>query len=368
MLKGYNNKDDQGKVSGLVCISNDITDRKKVEETLYNERNQLRTLIDNLPDLIFFKDIDGRYILNNIAHLKSIGASKQEEVIGKTTFDFNPPELAKQYHEDEIRIIESGEAMIGKEEIAFHQDIGKMRWHLTSKIPLKDVQGKVTGLVCISSDITERKQVEETLNHERNQLRTLIDNLPDLIFFKDIDGRYILNNIAHLKSIGASKQEEVIGKTTFDYNPPEMAKQYHEDEMQIVQTGKALLNKIETAKHSDTGEIRWHLTSKIPLFDNQKKVTGIVGIARDITEQKRAEEERERLLTELQKTLNEVKTLRGLLPICASCKKIRDDKGFWNQVEAYIQERSDARFSHSICPDCINKLYPQYSYKKEKNG
>ncbi len=68
-----------------------------------------------------------------------------------------------------------------------------------------------------------------------------------------------------------------------------------------------------------------------------------------------------RTLKELQKALNEIKTLSGLIPICASCKKIRDDKGFWNQVEIYISDRFDTKFSHGICPDCQDKLYPEYS-------
>jgi PAS domain S-box-containing protein len=79
----------------------------------------------------------------------------------------------------------------------------------------------------------------------------------------------------------------------------------------------------------------------------------------DITERKRAEEERERLIEELQEALAKVKTLSGLLPICASCKRIRDDRGYWQQIEAYIQEHSDAEFSHSVCPECARKLYPE---------
>jgi len=81
-----------------------------------------------------------------------------------------------------------------------------------------------------------------------------------------------------------------------------------------------------------------------------------VGIG--ITMRKKAEEERERLIAELQESLAKVKMLSGLLPICASCKKIRDDKGYWNQIEVYIREHSEAKFSHGICPDCTKKLYP----------
>jgi hypothetical protein len=84
----------------------------------------------------------------------------------------------------------------------------------------------------------------------------------------------------------------------------------------------------------------------------------------DITEHKQAEEERERLILELQEALSQVKTLSGLLPICASCKKIRNDEGYWEQMEIYISEHSEVDFSHGICPECAQKLYPEY-YKKK---
>jgi len=85
----------------------------------------------------------------------------------------------------------------------------------------------------------------------------------------------------------------------------------------------------------------------------------------DITDRKREEEERERLLKELQDALAKVKTISGLLPICSSCKNIRDDEGYWNQIEAYITDHSEAEFSHSICPECARKLYPKLY---EKSG
>jgi hypothetical protein len=82
---------------------------------------------------------------------------------------------------------------------------------------------------------------------------------------------------------------------------------------------------------------------------------------------KRMEEEREKLIAELQESLTKVKTLRGLIPICASCKKVRNDKGYWDEVESYVSKYSDAVFSHGICPDCLEKLYPeQYKRLKEK--
>ena len=88
-------------------------------------------------------------------------------------------------------------------------------------------------------------------------------------------------------------------------------------------------------------------------------------VAHDITERKRAEKQRESLVAELQEALSQVKTLSGLLPICASCKRIRDDQGAWQPVEAYIRERSNAEFTHSLCPDCARKLYPEFSQGDE---
>ncbi len=87
----------------------------------------------------------------------------------------------------------------------------------------------------------------------------------------------------------------------------------------------------------------------------------------EIRQRKLAEEERENLISELREALATVKTLKGLLPICASCKKIRDDKGYWNQIEEYVRRHSDAEFSHGICPDCAKRLYPEFFKDKGCN-
>jgi len=80
----------------------------------------------------------------------------------------------------------------------------------------------------------------------------------------------------------------------------------------------------------------------------------------DITKRKEIEADREKLIGKLQDALKKIKTLRGIIPICAACKKIRDDKGYWNQIEIYLRDHSEADFSHGICPECVKKLYPDY--------
>lgn len=97
------------------------------------------------------------------------------------------------------------------------------------------------------------------------------------------------------------------------------------------------------------------------------RVIAVSAIVRDITERKRAEAEREKLLGELKDALAQVKTLSGLLPICAACKKIRDDGGYWHQVEVYIQRHSQAAFTHGFCPDCLRSLYPEYAPEDDSN-
>jgi PAS domain S-box-containing protein len=337
---------------------------KQAEEQLKYERNLLRTVIDNLPDAIYVKDTKCRKTVANRVDVHNVGCQSESEVLGKDDFMLFPAETAKKFYADDMVVLETGTPVLNREEYFLDKN-GKKCWLNTSKLPLRDEKDRIIGLVGIGRDITQRKLAEESLQHERNLLRTLIDNLPDMIFFKDVKGRYILNNQSHLRSLGLKQQEDVIGKTTFDINPPELAKSYTEDELCVIQSKQEMLDKEELAVHKDTGEQRWHLTSRVPLIDTHGKVTGLVGIARDITEHKRAEAERERLIKELQDALADIKTLSGLVPICANCKKIRDDKGYWMQLEGYLQEHSHAKFSHGVCPDCMQKLYPDFLRKKE---
>ncbi len=96
-----------------------------------------------------------------------------------------------------------------------------------------------------------------------------------------------------------------------------------------------------------------------PIWEDGK-IVSVVTAFRDISSQKELEQERSQLILAYEDALNNIKTLKGLVPICASCKKIRDDKGFWNHLEVFIQQRTDAEFSHGICPDCAKKLYPEF--------
>jgi PAS domain S-box-containing protein len=121
--------------------------------------------------------------------------------------------------------------------------------------------------------------------------------------------------------------------------------------------GKRSSFKVEARYLPKVGDPLWGNLTVERIADSTGEMLFVLAMLEDISERRRAEEERERMIDELKEALANVKTLRGLIPICASCKKIRDDKGFWSQVEVYVRDRSEAEFSHGICPDCMKKLY-----------
>lgn len=150
----------------------------------------------------------------------------------------------------------------------------------------------------------ERHRSQAALAAERQRLQTLIDTLPDFIYFKDASSRFIINNVAHLHILGAQQQIDVTGKTDFDFLPPDAARQYLADEQQIVTTGEALINKQETIVTPD-GRRQWLLTTKVPFHTPDGSVAGIVGLSRDITELREAQEQLRRAHDELEQRVVE---------------------------------------------------------------
>jgi PAS domain S-box-containing protein len=161
----------RGQISGALQGALLLQERERAEEALAEERNLLRTLIDNLPDHIYAKDAEGRFTLGNIAVARHMGATKPDELIGKNDFDFYPPDLAAQFHADEQALIQSGQPLLDHEEPTRDQ-AGRPKWTLTTKVLLRDGQGKSIGLVGMGRDITERKRAEEALEYRSALLQT----------------------------------------------------------------------------------------------------------------------------------------------------------------------------------------------------
>lgn len=277
-----------------------FTERQQAEVALTYEQYLLRSLMDNLPDNIYFKDLQSRFIRINQAQSHHLLLSNPEESLGKTDFDFYGIEHADQAYKDEQNIIQTGIPIVNLEEKEVYQD-GTIGWVSTTKMPLRDEKGIIVGTFGVSRDITERKRIEDALANERNLLRTLIDNIPDLIYSKDLEGRFTMANLPDAQFLGTTP-DELIGKSDIDFFPKALAERYHADEQAIIQSGNALVDHEEPTINQTTGETEaWNLTTKIPLRDTQGNIIGLVGIGRDITFRKRAEAERERLLVEVER-------------------------------------------------------------------
>ena len=296
----------QGVDSRLIsrCIRYAI-ERKRTQEALAKERDLLHTLLNNLPDRIYFKDEKSRFMRISKAVAEQFKLSDPKQAIGKTDFDFFAREHAEAALMDEQHVMETGQPIIGKIEKETLPD-GSITWAFTTKLPLKDKHGRIVGNFGISRDITQLKKYEDELAAERNLLRSLIDNLPDFIYVKDTHGRFLLDNIAHREFVGVEREDEVMGRTVADYFPAELANRITEDDRHILSTGEPLLNREEQVVDR-SGAKRWHSTTKVPLRNSDGKVIGLVGISRDITRRKRNEEEIRRANADLKQSHEDLK-------------------------------------------------------------
>lgn len=293
------------------------------------EHTLLRTLAAHSLDLIYAKDRDSRFVFVNAALANLYGCRSTDEMLGKTDFDFHPESLASGYYRDDQSVIRSGAPVVDREEQMIHSELREKRWFSTTKVPLKDEQGEVVGLLGITRDITDTRNITfktqelnrelearvalrtreleklaETLEKERLLMRTLIDALPDNIYAKDCDSQFLLANRSVAQSMGTDP-DAILGKDDFDYFPEPLAQKYYEDEQQILRSGRPILEQEEPAVNKETGRTRWLLTSKVPFYSQRGEIAGLVGIGRDITLRREAElalrrsESRFRSLTEL---------------------------------------------------------------------
>ena len=271
--------DQSGEAIGYQVVYHDISENKHLEKASDRERYLLKALLDAIPHTVYFKDGQSRFLRVSQSMAKQFGLASPEEMVGLSDADFmkNVEERVK----DELALFKGEIEIIEKEESEVWAD-GNVTWSLTTKLPLIDLQGNPVGTFGISRCITDQKKVEAELGRERDRLKTIIDNVPDLIFLKDRHGRFINGNQALVDALKVESLDDIIGKTDFDFWPPELASNYVADDQLAMREGRPLNNQEEETRDADGNEM-WLLTSKVPLFDDAGEVTGLVGIARDIT-------------------------------------------------------------------------------------
>ncbi len=210
-------------------------------------------------------------------------------------------------------------------------------------------------------NVLKRKRAEEASQAAQEELDSILRTVPDII--------YRLNNDSVITFISDSvrkygyQPEDIIGKSVFDMVHPEDKEKsvYKINERRGGDRSTKSFEVRLLTKNQVSIPFEIFSVSAEGLYQSERVCSdtflGTQGIARDISKRKKAEIERESLISELQEAVENIRTLNGLLPICANCKKIRDDKGYWNQIEGYIQKHSEAKFSHGICPECSDQFY-----------
>ena len=267
-------------------LQNEAERREWAQAELEYEKMLMDGLMEAIPDDIYFKDKQGHFLRINRAKAERSGLDSPDEAEGKTDEDFFQREHAENARRLEREILETGKPLIDREERLIWPD-GHVSWVSATKVPLRKPNGDVIGTLGISRDITLHHEMAEALQHERDRLRTLIDNLPDYIFIKDGDCRFVTVNKAHVRMYGCESEDDLIGRDDFDFAPEELARAYREDDLRVIQNGEVLMNHEEEVVTG--GQRRCFLTTKVPLRNAEGDVVGLVGIARDITKRIQAE-------------------------------------------------------------------------------
>lgn len=271
----------------------DIDERKRAEEVPARERDLLQALMDNVPDMIFFKDAKSRIVRSNRAHAQFLGFADPQEVVGKTDFDLFSPEDAPRFYEEEQGIIRSGQPIIDRVGQTPNLRSGELYWLSETKVPLVSETGQAMGLVGIARDITDRKRAEEELL----RFKLGIERSADAVFLTDIDGTITFVNPAFQTIYGYS-QEEAIGQT------PRIIKSGVIPQEVYVEFWEKLLAKQvvagEIVNKTKEGELVHIEGSNNPILDEDGNIVGFLSIHRDVTERKRAQAELERRSAQLQ--------------------------------------------------------------------
>ncbi|HET6487986.1 MAG TPA: PAS domain-containing protein, partial [Spirochaetia bacterium] len=275
-------RDERGDVVGVIGLSRDITDRKRMEEDLRESQERLRQIFEHAPVAIAVLDRDMRYLMVSRRWLTDFGLT-QAEVVGRSHYEMFPdiPERWKEIH----RRCLAG-ATESADEDPFPRADGTVEWVKWEIRPWFTQTKEIGGIYIFSENLTQRRQLQQILQKERSMLLTLVNGLPDRIFAKDRESRFILANQAAASSMGVGEPSDLLGKTDHDFLDAAVADPFRAMEKRIVEEGRGLINFEESGRNA-SGTF-WTLTTKLPFRDESGRIAGLVGIGRDITEQKLA--------------------------------------------------------------------------------
>lgn len=296
-------------------------ENNQMREKLQKQNALLDSLLNSLPDYIYFKDHDSKFLRISESMLELFKVDTVDDVIGKSDFDFQSPELAQIYYAEEKQIMKERNGFTNKIQKEELRD-GSVKWMSVSKLPLCDKNGNVFGTFGISKDVSKIKELElnaqnqkEEANKQKALLDALLRSLPDFIYFKDEESRFIRISDSMLSIFNAASVKEIEGKSDFDFQSYESARKFYDEEKEIMRSRKGFNDTIIKELMRD-GHEQWSSITKLPLINDEGCVIGTFGITKNITEIKKLEIEsksrNEELLAqqeELRQNLEELVTV-----------------------------------------------------------
>jgi len=312
-----------------------------------------KAVLASAPEGIFVSDPEGRIVLVN-SQIEELFGYGSGELLGQS-FELLLPELFREEQErkraNSISAAQLPTGRLGLEHKGFRKDRGEI--HL--QVSLAYVDAEDGPLACyIVRKMAAAQQREQSLSDLNDHFRQMVENSHDILTIRDADCRIRYTSPSFHRVMGY-KQEEMIGSTGFELIHPE-DRSTVENALNEFWKNPGARDSIEyRAKHANGTWVSLEVVAYNML--DHPAVRGVVINGRDISRRKHEQTGKDQLIAELQQTISNVKTLTGVLPICASCKKIQE-AGNWQQIESYIRDRSQVEFSHTMCPECTEIWYP----------
>ncbi len=344
LVRGQNG---QTQYTAVVCEN--ITDRKRAEEVIRESEARYRAIMEQSPDSIYLVDVETRQVMEANSAFQKMLDYTYSEIPGLSLPDFvvgNREDLDRRFMD----------VLLGKGPFTFERQYRKKDgslldvWVSTRVISF----GGRKAILVLAHDVTELTRGRNALQESEARYRAVVEQSPDAIYLVDISTKRVVETNTAFQEMFGYTAEESLKLSSYDIAAAD--RKDIDERFQTILEARGPVSYERRWRRCDGSLIDGWANVSVISYGGRKVVCALV---RDLTERKRAEAERERIIGELQEALFRIKTLRGLIPICANCKKIRDDKGYWQQVETYVREHSEAEFSHGLCPECIKIFFPE---------
>ena len=294
-VRGVPERDHEGNAIRVVGSLIDISKRRNAQIALAEERSMVDVVLDSAPVNVYFKDQESRFIRANIATATRMGVKSVAELIGKTDHDFFGKEHADRSRAREVEIMETG---VGHEEVMEHEvwEDGTESWVLVTKQVWRSMNGEILGTFGLTHEVTELmelqnelkrvtdelKGVNREISEERHLLRLVVDNVPVFVYFKDLEGNFVLVNRRMAEFVDAPCTEDVEGKHNRDFFLPALVESAETDERRILETGEPIERKLEELCWKDK-QVTWSVSSKYPWYHSDGSLRGTFGVSSDVT-------------------------------------------------------------------------------------